>query len=300
VREERAKRDPNYGRGEVSLDLSGLDMLDSDEVLVRLRRVFESPLYNPPRLPASAVKLLELCRKPDVQVGEIIPVLEDDQLLAAELVKLAQSAAFAGSGTGVNSLQEAIVRLGLKRTSDIFLQASLNMRVFRAKAYQKPMEALRKHSVAVAHIARQVSRDTALFDEHAFLCGLLHDAGVAAALIALGDTPRGVKPLPFEEISDAVGMAHSLAGGVLGRLWALPPEVVFVMEHHHHFVIDGHAHPTSAVIELSNHLAESVGCGFGQESHPESVLKALSVLELKSADLPRLEDRAAEIVAKLG
>lgn len=297
----KSKADADYGNGVVSLRLDDLDLLNEAEVVSRLTAVFRSPNYNPPRLPASATQLLELTREAEVDLKAVTMLLEQDQLLAAELLKIAQSSAYSGHGEPVRTLDEALVRLGLQRTSDIFLQACMQMRVFRVQGYQRSMDELRRHSVAVAHIARLVSRQTSLYDEHAFLCGLLHDAGIAAALIAIADsTPRGKRPPPFSEVWEPIRAAHALAGGALGKLWKLPGEVVFVMEHHHDFMVGGYPHPTSCVIEVSNAIAEAVGAGFGQESLPDSVDRALQGLGLRQEDLPRLEEKARSLVEELG
>lgn len=296
----RAKNDPEYGKGAVSLDFSEQAFIDPDEVKRRLREVFRSPDFSPPRLPASATQLLTLTRKREVPVKEVTELLEQDQLLAAEVLRIAQSAAYSGQGTPVRTLGEALVRLGLQRTADIFLQASLQMRVFRVKAYQRSMDELRRHSVAVAHIARHVSRQTSLYDEHAFLCGLLHDVGIATALIAISEsTPRGKSPPDFSQVWHPIRDAHEEAAGMLGRCWGLPEEIVFVIEHHHHFMVGGYAHPTSAVIEVSNFLAESVGFGFGQETLPDSLTKALTGIGLSEAELPRLAEQATRLVEGL-
>lgn len=296
----RAKNHPDYGKGVVSLDFSGQRRLEPGEVKRRLREVFRSPDFQPPRLPASATQLLELTRKREVPVSEVTKLLEQDQLLAAEVLKIAQSAAYSGQGVPVRTLGEALVRLGLQRTADIFLQASLQMRVFRVKAYQRSMDELRRHSVAVAHIARHVSRQTALYDEHAFLCGLLHDVGIATSLIAIAEsTPRGKAPPDFSQVWLPISEAHEEAGGILGRCWKLPEEIVFVLEHHHHFMVGGYAHPTSALIEVSNFLAESVGFGFGQETLPDSLAQALSGIGLSEADLPRLTHQTTRLVEGL-
>jgi len=297
---DRAKLDPKYGKGEVTLELGDLSMMGTDEVVAQLTEVFQSPSYNPPRLPASATQLLDMTRNADVDVKEVTKLLEQDQLLAAEVLKIAQSAAVSGQGEPVRTLDEALVRLGLRRTADIFLQACMQMRVFRVKGYQRFMDELRKHSVAVAYIARHVSRQTSLYDEHAFLCGLLHDAGIAAALIAVADsTPRGKKPPDFSDIWEPIRRSHEVAGAVLGKIWDLPPEVTFVMEHHHSFMVGGYPHPTSCVIELSNALAEAAGFGFGQESLPDSVEKAVAGLGLSPDDVPKLQEKALDIVSSL-
>jgi putative nucleotidyltransferase with HDIG domain len=292
---------PGYGVGTVRLELTELDLLDSAELVRRLQAVFEADGYSPPRLPEVALKLIELSRQSGVDLRSVTRLLEADSLLAAELLKIAQSAQYSGgSGSPVRTLEEALLRLGLKRTGELFIQASLNMRVFRVKPYQKHMDELRRHSTTVAHLSRLISRKTSLFDEHAFLCGLLHDIGIAAALIAIADAGGTKKELPtFDELWPALNEGHGKAGGTLARLWKLPPEVAFVIEQHHSFIHSGYAHPTAAVIEIANAAAEGAGAGFGQESRPDLVDKALQSLGFSQSNLQEFTDQAAFLVQGL-
>lgn len=290
-----AKNKENYGRGFVELSADSLDFLDTPAVVARLQATFSAPTYSPPRLPESALKLLEMSRNPEVDLRDVGKLLANDQMLAAEVLRIAQSAQYSGNtGSPVRTLDEALGRLGMKRTTELFLQASMNMRVFRVRGYQKYMDKLRVHSAMVAQVARLVSRQTALYDEHAFLCGLLHDVGIAAALIAFADaTPRGQEPPAFAQIWPAIRDAHGAAGGILAKLWQLPPEVAFVIEHHHDFIVGGYPHPTGATIELANYFCEKVNAGFGQETNFDSVKKALKSLNFTEADATRIE---AEVV----
>lgn len=274
----------NYGRGTASIELEGLEFLDHTELLTRLGSVFESPNYRPPRLPDAALKLLELSRKPTVDLREVQKVLEEDQMLAAEVLRLAQSMAYSGAtNSPVRTLAEALLRLGLARVTELFLHASLNLRVFRVKAYQAHMDALRQHSLVVAHLARHLSRRTALYDEHSFLCGLLHDVGIAAALIAMAEGAGRNSPPAFELIWPAIKECHANAGATLARLWQLPPEVGFVLRQHHDFEIQGHPHPTAAVVALADAAATELGAG-ERETGPERLPHALRALGLTQVD----------------
>jgi len=237
---------PNFGRGIVSLRPEEVEVLDMAEVVWRLHALFKSPTYKPPRLPEVALKLLAMMRSSDVQLRRITAVLEEDQLLAAEILRLAQSAAYASAtGAAVRSLEEALVRLGQQRTADILLEASLNQRVFRVKAYQRQMDELRRHSTAVAHLARLVSRQTSLYDEHVFMCGLLHDVGVAGALIAFAEA------VPRQDHGDAREMAdvRHVCVRIFAPLIAMPARRPVERR------FDQQAHAPSVARDLSGGLA---------------------------------------------
>lgn len=268
-------------------------------VVTRLLNLLQSPDYTPPQLPSTATQLMELSRQESVQPGAMVALLERDPMLAAELLKLAQSSMYGGSFS-VRTLDEAIVRLGLRRTAELFLHAALEARVFRAAGYQKRMDELRRHSVAVAHLARLVGREAGVTDQSAFICGLLHDVGIAASLIALVETcPRGTEVPPFEEVWPAIRVVHEQAGGVLASTWHFPSEVTFVIERHHSFVVDGQIHPLSAVVSMADWVASELGFGFAEEIPREVGARVMDALELGPTQAQKLLEKASRVLERV-
>jgi putative nucleotidyltransferase with HDIG domain len=256
-----------------------------------LLSTFREPQYRPPRLPTVAIELLELTRRPAIPIDRIVRLLENDQLLAAEVLRLAQSAVYS-SGRRVYSLTDAVVRLGIRGTSDLLLEAAMKLRVFRCREYQPQMDLLRRHSSATAVAARLIARETSVCDEHSFTCALLHDVGIAAALIAFSE--NGAPPYDF--LRPAIERAHEECGAVLCRLWKLPEEVVFVVGHHHHCVIDGNPHPTAITVCLAEEMVTSLGYGFEQEPRVSALGTAAALFGL---DQPRLERLRNRLIAEL-
>ena len=139
------KTHPEYGRGIATLDVEQLGLMEPDALVGRLLGVFNTPGYKPPVLPAVAVQLLELSRKPDVSLKSIVRLLQTEPMLSAQVLKIAQSPVFGGQN--VKTMNDAIIRLGLRRLTDLFIEASMG-KVFRARGYEALMEKLRLHSSA--------------------------------------------------------------------------------------------------------------------------------------------------------
>lgn len=293
-----AKQREDYGRGEITIDDADLP-LEADAVMEKLCETFLSPSYEPPLLPASAMELLALSQKPDVQMAQIRRVMERDPLVAAKVLRTAQSSAYAGAQGPVRTLDEAVVRLGIRTLSFLFMEATMRMKVFRAQGYEETMNALGRHSSATAQLARFVSRKTSLFDEYSFLCGLLHDVGVAACLIVLAQVERGQPVPPITEVWAVVNEMHDEVGAIVCRAWGLPPDVVLVTGSHRHVTVAGHVHPVAALVNLADWMAAELGFGLGREA-PEPTSRALSALGLAPADLPRLVAEAKPHVQNVG
>jgi len=71
----------------------------------------------------AAVELMRLTHSVDVGIDEIVKLLEKDQVLTAEVLRLAQSVAYV-TKANVRSIHAAVSRIGLNRAADLFLRAA--------------------------------------------------------------------------------------------------------------------------------------------------------------------------------
>jgi HD-like signal output (HDOD) protein len=288
------KQRTDYGRGEYQIDAPDF-MLTPEAMTAHLRRTLVSPDYKPPLLPSIALELMKLTRQPGVSLVEVRKLLERDPLLAGKVLQIAQSALYS-RGAPVRSLHEAISLLGLRTLADLFLQTVLSMRVFRADGYDAPMSMLMQHSMLTAHIARLACRMTALPDEYAFMCGLLHDAGMAAGLLIFADSmgPRSSRevgrsktvPPSYEELAAALYAVHEEASTILAEAWKLNPDIGVVLGSHH----------LAAVVCVSDWIASEAGAGMGTESDFMQAEIAAKELRFTKPNLDELTARAREIL----
>ncbi len=270
----RSKTDADYGMGEAEIDVSELGMMSEEELTGKLVSAFKSPGYKPPRLPTVATELLALSQNPDVDFKEIEKLLEQDAVLAGEILSIARSAFYSRNHT-VGSMRSALVLLGLRQLNQVVMQAAMTMRVFRCDAYVEAMDRLRLHCRATAHVAAIVSNYTPIPEEHAFICGLLHDVGIAGILLVLGDVPRGQEPPPLEGLWASIHEAHSVAGARMAELWGLPADFTMTIGAHHQVLIEGFEHPLSAAICLAESITSELGLALiPPEGSPDAKLLA--------------------------
>jgi HD-like signal output (HDOD) protein len=276
---------------------------------VRLLRLFASPMYQPPLLPSVALEILDLAHRAEATFDEVVTVLEHDPILAAKVLSIAQSALYAPRSP-ILSLKHATVRLGMKTIRDMVLEASLHLRVFRAPGYDAVMERLARHSTTTAYVMRAVCRKTAIEAEYAFACGLLHDVGIAACLLALADDSRG-EAVPFEALGSVLDEVHEDASGLVTRLWGLPAEIQRVTATHHELVVGGTPHPVNAALIVSEHLAIALDAGLEPsgsaqggraplDANPRELFEdACAALCLDERGLEAVRAEAREIVGAL-
>jgi len=233
--------------------------LDRHDVVAHLQRTFTSPTYQPPMLPEVALQVMQLSQRPDVKFEEVVALLQKDAVLAARVLSIAQSSAYAARSP-VQTLHQASVRLGLKAMRDVVLEAAVHMKVFRVPGYEVAMERLARHSAAVAHVMRAVCRRTSVETEYAFLCGLLHDVGFAASLLALSNDPTW-RSATFTELAPVLDEVHEEASGVLACLWKLPENIQRMVATHHEPAPGGKPQHVNASLIVAEQLCWEAGAG---------------------------------------
>jgi putative nucleotidyltransferase with HDIG domain len=263
-----------------------------------LRAGMHSSDFQPPLLPATAMQLFELSRDPDVDLSRIRALIEQDPVIAAKVMSTAQSA-FYSRGMPIESIDDAIVRLGVKRLTGIFLEASMRVAVIGSKAFEKPLEQLRRHGVATGHIARGLCQTLKLPPDRAFVCGLLHDIGIAACYMLLSRMPKGERPKQFETVSRAVRQVHEQASAVMAEKWKLPYGIRWVVGNHHALAVGGHTNPMTAIVSLADWLASVSGADALGEADEQLARSAARHFRIADDELTRLVERSKKLIEQL-
>lgn len=270
---DKAKSDPRpiskethgYGSGNHVIETNEYELADAHELQQKLVSIFRSPQYKPPVLPSIALELTDLSRKPNVSYDDVVRVVEKDPMITASVLKLAQSPMY-GGGRPVQSLKDALNRLGITMLRDLVWQVVVNMRLFRVRNYAPLMERLQLHATFTAYAARIIAARAGIAAEHAFLCGLLHDIGWTGTLLAVSE--NNSKPPDPKTLFVAVDKMHVEAGEAMAKMWGLSPEIVMVIGHHHH--MDKQRKAASVLVPVlcvAEQLADELG--FAIDPTPE-------------------------------
>ncbi|MFT4704486.1 MAG: HD-like signal output (HDOD) protein [Bradymonadia bacterium] len=246
-----------YGKGQVTLRTDALraTKTSGEHLADDLRATFQSKTYQPPKLPVVAMKLLELSRLPEVSVGATVALLETDPMIAGRILRVVQSPIYA-SRASISSLKQAVIRLGLNTMRDIVLEDAMNLKMFRSRVFGDWMEAVRKHSAVTGHCSRIVAKAGDAPGEFAFMCGLFHDIGTAAILIALTSQKREVAPA---EAAEVIRHLHAPASKLLTNMWELPESIPSIVGGHHGLASASPQPQLSATITLAEELATGAG-----------------------------------------
>lgn len=274
--------------------------------VTQVRQVLASPSYRPPLLPTVALEVHKLSYRADVNADQLVAVLEQDAVLAAQVLRVAGSAAYGGWGDGEVSLKQAVVRLGMRNLAILVWEVATGMRIFRSARYSTFMEEMRKHSTACAHLCRLIATRKGVAADTAFLCGLLHDIGMAATLLVLAERAKdepAIAPLVLDEI---LRETHQEVSGMIAHLWKLPPEIADVLAHHHSGQVKGQPNDLSAIVAICEEMSRDLGCGVnigaGRCDHvePDVIAAAFASLALGDDVWRELGTEARKAIEALG
>ncbi len=191
-----------------------------------------------PSLPASVVALNQAVQDDRCTVDRLLGILQKDPPLSAALLRLANSALYAGDGD-VRDLKTAILRLGFDAVANLGTGAA----VIRTLKGSDRLDATRlwQHSVAVGLVARGLCRVVKKHGdaETAFLGGLLHDIGKIALDQCFPEdygpvvrkVEEGVHSVDAEK--ELLGLDHAEAGAILAAQWLFPEVIIAMIRDHH-------------------------------------------------------------------
>jgi HD-like signal output (HDOD) protein len=256
-------------------------------------------------LPQVAMEVMQLTEDPDSDSRDVERTVTRDPVMAAKVLKMANSAFFS-KGQPCQTLQQASTRLGMKMVRNLVVSSCVTgmMRQPQVSYAYQPF-GLSRHSLAHALLSTEViaalGLPRALVDE-LFLDGLLHDAGKLVLDPVLGGPVTATGAAGIARERELAGTDHCAVGRIMAEHWKLPEHTAQAMSHHH----DIHAaapefRQHAAVVALTDWLVNHYRCGLEDdvETHPldGDVRKTLEVDEERVAALAEeLNDPMAQIL----
>jgi HD-like signal output (HDOD) protein len=211
-------------------------MASDQQLIQKLRSTRELPT-----LPAVLMPLLRYLDKPlDSQdMHEIVRLISQDKSLAARCLQVVNSPLF-GCNREVESVQAAVVALGLERIHEIAVSCSM-LKLTAAASSDIGPSVFWAHSLACALVSRHLATKIGFPDPaKAYAAGLLHDVGIAALLwVAPQDFHRAVQFAQAEHIplheaeAKILPVTHVDAGKIIAESWHLPQDLTVAIAYHH-------------------------------------------------------------------
>lgn len=269
----------------------------------RVQAILQSVNYLRP-IPSNVTRILKELENPMVSLGLIAEYIGLDQALAALVLQMANSAAL-GYGRSCTSINDAVVRIGVKRLRSLLLASvavdSMNRQL---NGYRLGAGELWNHSVGTAVAAEWVARTLSYPDpEEAYVAGLLHDIGkLLLDQYVLADYSQIIlyvqkynQPLWYVE-EKLIGIDHARVGGLIAQRWGFPPILIEAITFHHYPSLAQTKPVLPAIVNLANYLAIKVQGSqqglFCDVLHSDT----FSILSMDDGQLERFQQRIMDVL----
>jgi HD-like signal output (HDOD) protein len=239
------------------------------------------PVFRP-----VAVKLMQLLGNEEASVLEVSQLLNSDPGFSAEMLTMANSAAH-GTSHRINTIERAVVMLGLERTRGLATKAALDGMV-RGLGGSPTIQNCWRHSLATALIAKWLAPFYRLHPDLVYTTGLIHDVGRLGLLAAepnqysklLASVDGTNEDMLWVE-RQAFRVDHCEAGLFLTKTWGLPEEF-WLPPSQHHVARNPMMARSVDIIRLACALAHALGykaAPMVQSELPEDLLEQIPDLE---------------------
>jgi putative nucleotidyltransferase with HDIG domain len=189
-----------------------------------------------PPIPKAAQKALQLIRNPASNASDLAGILGVDQVLAAQVLRRANSAYY-GMENRIVTVQQAVVVLGLNIIRELIMSSAVSRYLDRPlSGYQLGRGELWHHALGTAIGARLISKRQHLkIDEEAYFAGLLCDIGKLIFSTHLEQVDLNMPECEsFLDVERAhFGIDHAMLGAEIARHWQLPEDLVTAIAYHH-------------------------------------------------------------------
>jgi HD-like signal output (HDOD) protein len=190
---------------------------------------------NIPPYPVVAMRLQRLVGEEDYGMGDLQRVIGGDPVLAATILRYANSAAFRGV-TPTSTLEAAITRIGATEVCKIAIATSVGAHAIVTGCLSSLRRRYWRVAMTSAMLCRALAHWRKSNPEEAFICGLLHDFGQVVATACFEEViarTRDARVLPEATWADCVDRFHVELGLVTAARWNLPPLLIGVISSHH-------------------------------------------------------------------
>lgn len=195
-----------------------------------------------PPQPKIVLDLMDLFKRPDPDFGEIIALVSSDVALSAKMLKLVNSPIF-GASMKVDSIDQALLRLGLDNFNNLVLVSSLQSIFKTRRENQGLINALWNHSLKIARVCEMIVIQSpeleGIVPSHlAYMTGLFHDCSIPLML----EKFDGYRAVSYSVLNNALSIEledkqfltdHAIGSYLMAKTWYLPMPVCQAILNHH-------------------------------------------------------------------
>jgi putative nucleotidyltransferase with HDIG domain len=238
------------------------------DIIIDLAERLKSNRIQFPIMPDIAIQIDKLFKeKEDIDINEISEIIKSDPALTMRLISISNSAYYRGA-MSIKTLEEAIMRLGMKETQNyLLLLTTKSLFASDTAPFNKFLDRLWIHSIATAEASRQLGKLLDYPDlNHLFTLGMLHDMGKMLLLQVLFELHKNDRDMDEANIMEVVDAQHMAFGATLMRKWNLPSEFSYTAEQHHTIAEGGKYSQPFLIVCLANQITRILGYSLKEDT----------------------------------
>lgn len=228
-----------------------------------------SSIRNLPSVPAIIFEVSKLLNNTNTSAADLGRVISRDQGLVAKILTVANSPLY-GLPRRVATIEFAIVILGFDHIKQIVMALSM-LETFRGTQQENwDNQSYINHSLITASVAKRIADELGYQKSgEVFTAGLLHDVGIIIIqkyfnkefnLICEMVDSQQMLFLNAEEL--ILGLTHQDIGQFIISQWNFPEALGDSIAHHHNPSESQNNRVLSAIIQLADYIAQSLGSGY--------------------------------------
>jgi len=244
-------------------------MFETASIHDRVLEFLNDPGSDLPVFDRTALMVHQESGRPNPDTDKVIALISQDQVLVAEVLKVANSSFFRGIKK-ISRIHDAVIRIGLREVVNCVMMATQRKNYSSRNPFvQQYMSVLWRHSVACAFGAQWIVKRCGHpeLGPEAFIAGLLHDVGkllVLKALVSVGEKNRDAPRITKTAADEFVDSLHPECGFKLLEKWNLPEAYSVICRDHHRRDYDT-SNLLLVAVRLANQACRKIGVGMRED-----------------------------------
>lgn len=251
-----------------------------------------------PRLPTIIPLLLRQLRDPNTSARDYVAVIKQDPVVAAAVLKIANSVYFNPYRKNVENFEHAVATLGIEGLR-LVLSTAVLQPIVRGQNSRLPQK-IWDHSLACAVCCQQLAERTHLDSFKAYLLGLVHDIGVVTLFnqLQLHSVEHLAGKAPSAELlTQLVEQWSQPLAYWIAQDWQLPVEIVRALASQQELSAANET-ALSRILRRANCLSEAYLLMRADLIEREELQKMAIALQCPANLLQHLDDAFTDAIAQ--
>ncbi len=255
---------------------------------------FLEKMNNLPMLPKVVQEVIQLLNKDNVDIKAVAENIHHDQVLAARVLRMSNSAYF-GCSRAVKTIEDAISLIGTQNLKTLVVASGVTATF--ASVPGLDLKRFWQHSLITASIARQLGKELGFDPEVAYISGLMHTIGQLPIHLVFPETAgqveevcKGKSVLERKGVEQSiVGLDHCQVGEKVAKLWKFPEEILHVIRYYAEPL-----HPDACNLAPVVYTAAHIAFDLEQGKEPRYIAETLNAdvaKRLTLTDIDYLSDK---------